>query len=197
MSNMESLNTESLFSLEIVVDKLMLSKTQCRFPAIAFRLLDFPTLIIYHVEPRLGDIIKSKIKMDPLFRLGHHIPELLDKDGSFPVKKGKSCLIKMTGNALLSHLQSTPLYVMIIDSFPDTPKLIGNSTIPLDNTMEKLHTDMCHTGLALPVVQGEKGCYKIYNLMGKEVGYITLGTRNIHFVIPFDLLITQSSLCVA
>ena len=33
--------------------------------------------------------------------------------------------------------------------------------------------------------------------MGKEVGYITLGTRNIHFVIPFDLLITQSSLCVA
>ena len=172
---MEALNVESLFSLELVIDKLVLPNIQCRFPAVAFRMLDFPTLLIYHVEPSLGDVIKRKIKMDPLFRLGPKISELVDKDGSFPVKKGKSCLIKMAGNALLTHLQSTPLYVMIVDTFPDTPKLIGNATIPLDNTMEKLHHEMCNVGLALPVVQGEKGCYKIYNLMGKEVGYITLG----------------------
>ena len=174
---MDSLDVESLFSLEIIVDKLQLPNIQCRFPAIAFRLLDFPTLMIYHVEPELGETIKTKIRIDPLYKLDKQIPELVDKDGCFSMKKGKSCLMKMSPNTLLSHLSSTPLYVMVIDTFPETPKLIGNCTLPLDETMKRVYQDVCKVGLAVPTVGGEKGCYKIFNLMGVEIGSLLLGIR--------------------
>lgn len=171
------LDHESLFSLELVVERLSLPNVVCRFPAIAFRLLDYPTLIIYHVEPDLADSIRSKIALDPYYKLPKQLPEFQDKQGDFCVKKGKSCLFKVTPNFFQRHLASTPLYVMIIDTYPEVPKLIGSCTIPLDMTMDKLCDDIVKLGISVPTVHGEKGEYKIYNLMGSEIGNIVTGHR--------------------
>ena len=98
------------FRWKLVVEKLFLKhKVVCRFPAIAFRLLDFPTLMIYHVEPNLGDTIKAKIyRRFHTTKLAPQLHELQDKDGNFSVKKGKSSLFRVTPNTLLNHLTNHP-----------------------------------------------------------------------------------------
>ena len=174
---MATFDQDSLFSLEVVVDKIHLSKVTCRFPAVAFRLLDFPTLLIYHVEPDLGEAIKRNIKRDPFYTMPPQLTELQDRHGQYLVKKGKSCLLKVSPSMLLSHLQNTPLYVMIIDSFPEVPKLIGNCAIPMDATMEAVCNDISEMGISVPSSHGEKGTFRISNLMGEEIGQISLGFR--------------------
>ena len=119
MATEEIIDEESLFSLELVVDQISLPKIVCRFPAVAFRLLDFPTLLIYHVEPDLAETIREKISKDPHYKVPHQLHELQDKYGSFPVKKGKSCLFKVPLRILHTHLSNCPLYVMIIDTYPE------------------------------------------------------------------------------
>lgn len=66
---MPGLDECSLFSLEIVIDKLKLNDLKCLFPAVAFRLLDFPTLLIKHVEDSLSKQIKAKIKRDTSYKV--------------------------------------------------------------------------------------------------------------------------------
>ncbi|KAJ8308842.1 hypothetical protein KUTeg_013716 [Tegillarca granosa] len=168
---------ESLFSLELVVEKLYIPNSTCRFPAVAFRLLDFPTILIEHVEPDLAEKIRHKIKVDPYYTVPHQFHELKDRDGNFLMKKGKSCLFRITTDTLKMHLSNTPLYVMIIDNFPEVPKLMGNSTIPLNEVMDSILTDIRKLGENVPSVHGDKGLYKIYSLMGKEIGYIIMAYR--------------------
>ena len=170
-------SNDSLFSLELVVEKLYIPHTPCRFPAVAFRLLDFPTILIKHVEDDLGTAIRNKISFDPYFELPDQFSELKDKHGNFMVRKGKSCLFKIYADILKQHLASTPLYVMIIDMFSEVPKLIGNSTVPLDTIMDSICMDIAKAGPTVPSVHGDKGLFKIYNLMGKEIGYFVLGFR--------------------
>ncbi|XP_064602773.1 microtubule-associated protein 10-like [Liolophura sinensis] len=168
---------DCLFSLELVVDKLYLPHVVCRFPALAFRLLDFPTILISHVEQELGERIKTKISMDADYCVPPQFAELKDKHGNFMVKKGKSCLFKISLEALRAHLTSTPLYVMVVDSYTDVPKLLGNSTVPLDAIIENISKDVASVGNSIPSVHGDKGLFKIYSLMGKEIGYVILGYR--------------------
>ena len=168
---------DSLFSLELVVEKLYIPHTPCRFPAVAFRLLDFPTILIKHVEDDLGIAIRNKISFDPYYNLPEQFSELKDKHGNFMIKKGKSCLFKIYADFLKQHLASTPLYVMAIDMFPEVPKLIGNSTVPLDTLINSICRDIAKMGPTVPSVQGDKGLFKLYNLMGKEIGYFVLGFR--------------------
>ncbi|CAH1790778.1 unnamed protein product [Owenia fusiformis] len=168
---------KSLFSLEIVVDKLILPNSVCRFPAVAFRLLDFPTLIIYHIEQELADDIRSKITVDRYFEVPQQLNELKDRNGYFVMKKGKTCLFKMAVETLHGHLTNTPLYVMIIDTFPTTPKLIGSCTISLCDIISNIVTDIEHLGLSVPSSHGDKGTFSILNLMGSDIGKITLGYR--------------------
>lgn len=182
---MGPLEQDSLFSLEVIVDSLRLRKSDgeparpvvCRFPAVAFRLLDFPTLIIYDVEPDLGDTIKRKIRSDPYYVVPDTLPELQDKHGDFILKKGKSCLFKISASALNAHLMSTPLYVMLIDTYPDVPKLVASCYVPLDGVMSQLFNDVKRQGISVPSVQGLKGKYKLCDLMGREIGQITAGMR--------------------
>ncbi|KAH9507201.1 hypothetical protein Btru_056612 [Bulinus truncatus] len=184
----------SLFSLELVIEKVYIPHSPCRFPAIAFRLLDFPTIVIKHVEDDLAKAIRHKISFDPYYNLPEQFTELKDKHGNFMVKKGKSCLFKMSANVLKQHLSSTPLYVMVIDLFPEVPKLIGNSSIPLNSLIESICVDIIKLGPTVPSVHGDKGLFKIYNLMGKEIGYFVLGFRLLclgHSLIPH---IPESSL---
>ncbi|GFO11964.1 microtubule-associated protein 10-like [Plakobranchus ocellatus] len=169
--------SDSLFSLELVVEKLYIPHTPCKFPAIAFRLLDFPTILIKHVEDDLATAIRNKISFDPYYQLPDQFSELKDKHGNFMVKKGKSCLFKIYADLLKQHLASTPLYVMVIDMFPEVPKLVGNSTVPLNTLMDSICMDIARLGSTVPSVHGDKGLFKLYNLMGKEIGYFVLGFR--------------------
>ncbi|KAK3089350.1 hypothetical protein FSP39_002957 [Pinctada imbricata] len=171
------MDVESLYSLELVVDKLYIPHTVCRFPAIAFRLLDFPTILIEHVESDLASKIKYKISRDPYYEVPEQFQDLKDKHGNFLVKKGKSCLFKISTKSLKAHLTNTPLYVMILDSFEKVPKLLGNSTLPLDEVMGEITEDIKNMGHTVPSVHGDKGLFKIFSLMGKEIGYIVMGFR--------------------
>ena len=168
---------ESLFSLELVVEKLYIPYVTCRFPAVAFRLLDFPTILISHVEPELGDKIRRTVKTDPYFQVPNQFTELQDKHGNFMMKKGKSCLFKLSPDTLAAHLANTPLYIMVIDEFPEVPKLLGNSSLALNETMTAIKEDIIKNGNTVPSVHGDKGLFKVYSLMGKEIGYIILGFR--------------------
>jgi len=57
------LDRDELSALEIIVDRLVLAKNvTCRFPAVAFRLLDFPTLLIHHIEPIFGLDLNIRVK---------------------------------------------------------------------------------------------------------------------------------------
>ncbi|XP_006812217.1 microtubule-associated protein 10-like [Saccoglossus kowalevskii] len=173
------MESETLFSLEVVVEEVCVlsSATPCRLPAIAFRLLDFPTLVIHHIETDMAQTIKTKLSMDPTIEVPPQLSELKDRWGIFNVNKGKSCLFKIDVDTLSAHLDNTPLYMMLIDMWPSIPKLVGNSTIPLNTTMKKICSDIEKVGINVPSVQGEKGRYKLYNLMSSEIGYITMGYR--------------------
>lgn len=168
---------ESLFSLELVVEKLYIPYLTCRFPAVAFRLLDFPTILINHVEKELANGIKKKINSDPYYRVPNQFAELQDKQGNYMMKKGKSCLFKISAETLSMHLTNTPLYIMVIDEFPEVPKLLGNSSLALNEVMDKIIKDIKVNGPTVPSVQGDKGLFKIYSLMGKEIGYLIMGFR--------------------
>ena len=170
-------NEDSLFSLELVVEKVYIPHVPCRFPSIAFRLLDFPIIVISHVEDDLANTIKGKISRDPYFDMPAQFSELKDKHGNFIINKGKSCLFKITVDNLKLHLSNTPLYVMLIDTFPEVPKLLGNSTVPLNIIMDEICVDIAKMGTTMPSVHGDKGLFKLYSLMGKEIGYFVLGFR--------------------
>ena len=195
MAGSTTLDQESLFSLEVVVDTLRLdSNIGCRFPAVAFRLLDFPTLLVYHVEPDLGERIKNKIKADPLYKVPNQLSELHDRHGSFVVKKGKSCLFKVTANTLRAHLQTMPLYVMIVDTYPDVPKLVASCTVPLDACIDEVYNDIHNLGLSVPSAHGIKSDFIICNLMGREVGKIVLGVRLLSLGVGLLQHIPESSI---
>lgn len=168
---------DSLFSLEVVVEKLYLPHVQCRFPAVAFRLLDFPTILISHVEKELSDGIKGKINRDPYYKVPNQFAELQDKHGNFMVKKGKSCLFKISIDTLMMHLSNTPVYIMVIDEYTDVPKLLGNSSLALNEAIDSIKADIKRNGHTVPSVHGDKGLFKIYSLMGKEIGYMIMGFR--------------------
>jgi len=176
---MTSLDQESLFSLELIVDQLCLRHSvECRIPAIAFRLLDFPTLLIYHVEPELADTIRSKLLEVCYEPLPAQLNELKDYNtGKFSVRRGKSCLFRVSPNTLVSNLCSAPLYVMVVDMFPETPKLVGSCGVLLNACAHSLYKDIVTNGISVPAVQAEKKELDLCNLTGKKVGSILLGYR--------------------
>lgn len=147
--------TESLFSLEIVVDCVEKSLVSCHAPAIAFRLLDFPTLII-----------RSDEKESPNYL-----------NGFYPIQSGKSCLFKMSKEMLLSGLQSTPLYIMLVDIAPNKTKLLASTTISLTNCFENVLESIQRNGLDVPAVHSRQGVFELYNLMGTQVGSVKLTYR--------------------
>lgn len=175
---MPNLDQESLFSVELVVDRLCLSKTTvCRFPSVAFRLLDFPTLVIHHVDLELAEMLRSKIAADPYYKLPVKFSEFQDREGNFLVQKGKSCLFKVSPNTLQMHLANAPLYVMIMDTYPGTPKLVGSCSVPLNVVMDELYDEICQQGVAIPLAKGEKGSFEIFTLMGIKLGSVDFSYR--------------------
>lgn len=174
-----NLDQESLFSLELIVDRLQFHHSvECRIPAVAFRLLDFPTLLIYHVEPELAATIRSKLLGDRYRTLPAQLSELKDhKTDAFSICRGKSCLFSVSPNKIVSSLCSAPLYIMVVDMFPETPKLVGSCSVPLSACARDLYNDIVTNSISVPAVQAEKKELDLCNLMGKKLGTILLGYR--------------------
>jgi hypothetical protein len=89
------------FAHEISVGK---DFTNVRYPAIAIRFLDFPTLLI-----------RASI----------------NKGGRLGLEVGKKCSFKMNSDDLSSCLVSKPAYVMFVDADPKNTSILASCTLSL------------------------------------------------------------------
>ncbi|KAJ8044799.1 Microtubule-associated protein 10 [Holothuria leucospilota] len=170
---------DSLFSFEVAVECLHINVATiaCRFPAIAFRLLDFPSLLIPHLDEDERRHFKAAVLFDYHGEIPLKFKDLLDSRGNFQFNKGKSCMFKFDLEKLYEHLHNVPLYVIITDLWGDVPKLIGISTIPLVDIVTDIRRDVQDKGLSFPSMHGSKDTFPVFNLMGSQVGQVDLGYR--------------------
>ena len=149
---------ESLFSLEVVVESVDNICISCYKPAIAFRLLNFPSVVIRSERQRV-----------------------LTKESSHQIQSGKSCLFKMSKDVLCERLKNTPLYIMLVDTCCAKTKLLASTTISLLNCFQNILANIENNGLDTPAVSGSKGEFSMYNLMGSQVATLKLGYRMFSF----------------
>ena len=149
---------ECLFSLEVIVENVENIRVSCYKPAIAVRLLDFPTVVIRSERQELST----------------------DKT-SYEIQSGKSCLFKMDKELLHKRLQDTPLYIMLVDTCSTKTKLLASTTLSLVSCFQNILVHIEESGLDVPTVSGKKGKFIMYNLMGTEVATIKLGYRMFSF----------------
>ncbi|XP_074118508.1 microtubule-associated protein 10 [Sminthopsis crassicaudata] len=171
---------ERLFSLELLVDWVHLEARLLPSPpppedeeeagppppgslrlAVAFRLLDFPTLLVYPPG-------------------GPGSPSRQRRPGLFPFGRGKSCLFRLDAAILQRLLTVSPLYALLLTVPPGSPtpapKLLGSCSISLAPAARALLREgkgLSGTGPC----QGHRGLYVLRDLMGEQVGQIYLGYR--------------------
>lgn len=165
---------ETLFSLEVHVESVEDLQIACKLPALCFRLLDFPMMIIHHVSPVDAEKLRHRIRMEGKDSVLH---ALKDRFGNFQFRKGKSCLFKASIDTLLVQLQTVPLYSMLMDLWPKKPLLVGSSLIPLKKAINKISTDVYKNGVAVPSFYRDEGDFNVYNLMGSSIANVKLGFR--------------------
>ncbi|XP_007536287.2 microtubule-associated protein 10 [Erinaceus europaeus] len=171
---------ERLFSLELVVDWVRLesglpppevaveaereaeaappqSSSRPLRPAVAFRLLDFPTLLVY---PPGGPTARAPEPQPGLFSFG----------------RGKSCLFRWHPATLRRLLLGTPLYTMLLHLPPGhptpAPQLLGACSISLGNLV---HRVLARTSSSC--TQGHRGSFSLHNEVGELIGDIALAYR--------------------
>ncbi|CAM4647601.1 microtubule-associated protein 10 [Lepidochelys kempii] len=149
---------EALFSLELLVEwvrvepQLLPARGPLR-PAVALRLLDFPTLLVHPPEPGC-----------PPGRL-------------VPFGRGKSCLFRLGPGPLRGLLRRAPLYALLL-ALPPAPgpaRLLGSCCVSLAPAAEELLRPP--QGGATPGSRGRRGRYPLRDLMGERVGELALGYR--------------------
>ena len=165
---------ETLFSLEVHVESVEDLRVPCKLPALCFRLLDFPTMIIHHVSPVDAEKIRQRLRREGKESLLH---ELKDRFGNFQFRKGKSCLFKASIDTLLVQLQTVPLYAMLMDLWPKKPTLVGSTLIPLKMAIDKICADVYKKGVGVPAFYRDEGDFAVYNLMGSPIAKVKLGFR--------------------
>ncbi|KAG8516619.1 Microtubule-associated protein 10 [Galemys pyrenaicus] len=174
--------SERLFSLELLVDWVRLeagllpqpvvlteeeeqgeeeessphqSSSLC--PAVAFRLLDFPTLLVY---PPGGPASPAPEPRPGLLNFG----------------RGKSCLFRLHPATLHRLLLRTPLYTLLLQLPPGDPTpmphLLGSCTISLAAAVDKV-LGPAKSGCS----QGHRGSFPLHDQGGKHIGDIALGYR--------------------
>ena len=166
--------TETLFSLEIHVESVKNIRLPCKLPALCFRLLDFPTMIIHHVPPLRAEKLRQKLLLEDRETM---LDELKDRFGHFHFHKGKSCLFKASIETLQAQLQTVPLYAMLMDLWPKRPTLVGSTVIPLKEAVNKISADVYQKGLEVPSFFKNEGEFTVYNLMGSGIATVKLGFR--------------------
>ncbi|XP_034777486.2 microtubule-associated protein 10 [Acipenser ruthenus] len=173
---------ETLFSLEVLVDyiktDISTSERRVLVPAVAVRLLDFPTLLIYRGDKEnQEEIFQEDLESEKESVNSELLNHPAGGNGQYFFQKGKSCLFKISFDSLHRHLSNTPLYAIVLDLKNELPKLVGSCLISLAKLTEKIMNDVKEHGISMPSFHGEKGVYTINNLMGERVGYISLGYK--------------------
>ena len=165
---------ETLFSLEVHVESVENLRVACKLPALCFRLLDFPTMIIHHVSPLDAEKMRQKLRLEGNESV---LQDLKDRFGNFQFRKGKSCLFKASIDTLLLQLQTVPLYAMLMDLWPRKPVLVGSTLISLKRAIDKISKDVYQKGIAVPSFYRDEGDFSVYNLMGSCIAKVKLGFR--------------------
>ncbi|XP_004432431.1 PREDICTED: microtubule-associated protein 10 [Ceratotherium simum simum] len=126
-------------------------------PAVAFRLLDFPTLLVY---PPGGPAAPAPEPRPGLVRFG----------------RGKSCLFRLHRATLHRLLLQTPLYTLLLQLPPGrptpAPRLLGSCSISLAAAARKV-LGPAASGCS----QGHRGSFPLHNQVGERIGDIALGYR--------------------
>ncbi|XP_019488703.1 PREDICTED: microtubule-associated protein 10 [Hipposideros armiger] len=126
-------------------------------PAVAFRLLDFPTLLVY---PPGGPAAPA--------------PE--PRPGLLSFGRGKSCLFRLHPATLRRGLLGTPLYTLLLQLHPGrptpAPQLLGACSISLAAVAHKV-LGSAASGCS----QGHRGSFPLHNHVGERIGDIALCYR--------------------
>lgn len=165
---------DELFSIEVFVRKVYSLQTECHLPSISFRLLDFPTQIIFITEEERIKKIQTKILENPAFI--KDLEKLRNSKGDVIFNKGKSCLFPLSFDSAYSQLSEIPVYVVLTDNVKKSPKFIGSIGISLIKLIENLKT---RTTAEPDTICSEsiKGSYPIKNLMGVRVAKLAVEVK--------------------
>jgi hypothetical protein len=107
------------FSLELYVQHVeYFPQAAPAHPAVAFRLLDFPSVVIYGPSPEKSPVVDAAASLlaakpnavdilNPANFSAHHV---------LSFERGKSCLFTLGRQSLQRLLQHVPLYLMLVDT---------------------------------------------------------------------------------
>uniref|UniRef100_A0A8C5MH37 Microtubule-associated protein 10 C-terminal domain-containing protein n=1 Tax=Leptobrachium leishanense TaxID=445787 RepID=A0A8C5MH37_9ANUR len=158
-------DAECLFSLEFVVhrvkvDYASLALGERPLPVVAFRLLEFPTVLLYPRPGCCDGVEQSESSLGIL-----HL--------SFD--RGKSCLFRQSLLSLHRLLSRVPLYILLLDTRARVPLLLGSCSLSLLQAVTLLRDG--NVGVPAPCWRGESGEHPLIDLMGRNVGTISLSYR--------------------
>ncbi|NXT21954.1 MAP10 protein, partial [Syrrhaptes paradoxus] len=146
---------EGLFVLEVMVEGVRVTGPGPALrPAVALRLLDFPTLLLYPAASA------------PPLRPGQ----------AFPFGRGKRCLFRWQRASLCAALRGRPLRALLlvlpIELGLRPPGLLGSCDVSLAPAAAEL---LQRPGA--PVSCGRRGCFPLRDSAGRPVGELALGYR--------------------
>ena len=141
-----------LFAFELFVEKVNFYCQTSYYAAVSFRLLDFPSVIIYQ------NITNSK--------------DLDTSDNILIFRKGKSCLFKYGFKQFENTIEKVPLYIMLVDFKEEKPKLLGSCSVPMLSIIQQIKLQ--NKDLEVPCTGQETGIFKLFNLMSTIIGSITV-----------------------
>ena len=155
---------ESLYSFELYIHAVSDLLEPCVHPGFAFRLLDYPTVMI---------------KWDPNGKdIGDQSENVKDKIASsrYLFEKGKSCLLKQRHYKLVKLLHKIPLYLMLHDECADNLTFVSSCSVPLVSLIKQISQSIEVNGSGCPAVAAESIKVKMFNLMGSVVcnSFITM-----------------------
>ena len=171
--------SESLFSFEFVVESVTDVSVECHAPAVGFRLLDYPTVMIYHTHPeKIANLRKlSEISVGSIDSVAAGnkalFPNLREKDGSFSFGKGKSTLFSMEFGKVCNLLTNVPVYIVLLDVFAAKPRMVGSCTISLQPAIEEIKQSMRADTNNAPTLSSKVFAFNMYSLMGTVIGGVT------------------------
>ena len=176
MKNMEK--RESLFSFEFVVESVSNLLVDCTAPAVGFRLLDYPTIMIYHTDQEVLENLRFMVRNEnckpsttkSVVETEEVHPNFREHDGTFLFQKGKSTLFSMKQQKLFNLLSSIPLYIVLVDTYIEkSPRIIGSCTVPLQSIIDEVKEE----GGNVATFSKRTTNLSLFNLMGARVGQLT------------------------
>ena len=183
------MESDDLFSLEIFIENIHNITIECGIPAVAFRFLDYPTLLVYYTELDVIDKINKKLESEHILsdNVLKDLNELRSSNNGYDFHKGKSCLFRQKWSYLKHSLAEVPLYVTLVDCLRkiggsggvvrEKPRILGVASLPLlplVGTVEEARTGPHNDS---PVTAYKVCVVKLFNLMGTQIGLLNVSVK--------------------